>query len=232
MREKPPLLKRVWTKNIGTLCAAFDACLDEYNRSQLFGNVTEHLYHRTLTRRRQVAFEALSSDALFADYSYAALATWMGWRDLVAFDQFQEALSEFVLAATDLTNTSILELDGNTTEQITTRLADLFDTARLTTARSQTVVAPSKLLHFLLPNLVPPIDGRYTLKFLFGRNGAPSGYSNSELFRVAFAECVYIAGRNAPSIHKAVEANPRLSPGHAKVVDNAIIGFMLIGTVT
>jgi hypothetical protein len=74
--------------------------------------------------------------------------------------------------------------------------------------------------------VLPPIDNRYTLQFVFGPSGKPSGYPPSELFRLVFATCVLIGARAAPAIRQAVQNDPRRSPGHAKVIDNAIIGFV------
>jgi hypothetical protein len=226
MREKLPLAKRARAQNIAMLCADFDAFLAEYAQAEtMFGNVSDHFYHRALARRQEVGFEVLGSDALFADYSYAALATWMGWQDLVPFDHFRNALPKFVGAVMDLGSSDILDLDGEMTEQIAGKLSHLFS-VRLTTAKSQSVVAASKLLHFISPNLLPPIDNRYTLQFVFGPSGRPSGYPPSELFRFVFATCVLIGGRAAPAIRQAVQNDPQRCPGHAKVIDNAIIGFV------
>ena len=232
MREKLPLVKHARAQNIAMLCAQFDTFLEEYSQAEaVFGNVSDHFYHRALARRQEVGLEALASDALFADYSYAALATWMGWQDLVPFDSFRDALQEFVGSTRDLESRSILDLDGEMTERIAAKLAHLFSDVRLTTAKSQSVVAASKLLHFISPNLLPPIDNRYTLQFVFGPSGKPSGFPPSELFRFVFATCVLIGARAAPSIRQAVQNDPRRCPGHAKVIDNAIIGFVKLNSV-
>jgi hypothetical protein len=227
MRQKAALSRRAQPKNIAMLCAAFDICLAEYAQAEaVFGNASDHFYHRTLRRRHEIGLEGLASDSLFADYSYAALATWMGWQDLVPFDQFRDALPTFVSAVRDLGNISILDLEGEATEQTAGKVAHLFSSIRLTTAKSQAVVAPSKLLHFISPNLLPPIDNRYTLRFVFGPTGKPSGYPPSELFHFVLATCVLIGKRTAPSVRQAVQSDPQRCPGHAKVIDNAIIGFM------
>ncbi len=204
----------------------FDACLLEYAHRKGRSHAGEHFYERTLARRRQRAFEVLGSDALFAEYSYAALATWVGREDLVAFDLFRETLSHVVLAVTDLANLSLLDLDHATSEYILPPLVHLCDTTRLTTAQPCSLIATAKLLHVLLPDLVPPIDRRHTLTFLFGSAAAPHGSAPSELFRIVFGTFVHIGSKVAPSIRNAVDTDPTCCPGHAKVIDNAIIGFV------
>ena len=76
--RKLPLAKRARAQNIAMLCADFDAFLAEYAQAEtVFGNVSDHFYHRALGPATRSRVEVLGSDALFADYSYAALATWM-----------------------------------------------------------------------------------------------------------------------------------------------------------
>jgi len=63
MREKLPLVKHARAQNIAMLCAQFDAFLEEYSQAEaVFGNVSDHFYHRALARRQEVGLEALASD--------------------------------------------------------------------------------------------------------------------------------------------------------------------------
>ncbi len=48
---------------------------------------------------------------------------------------------------------------------------DLFRAINVMTTGTS-IVGNSKVFHHLLPNIVPPIDRRYTLKFLFGQESA------------------------------------------------------------
>lgn len=85
------------------------------------------------------------------------------------------------------------------------------------------IVANSKLLHHVLPNLVPPMDREYTFKFFYGRGML--SISEERAFREMFSRQIQIARHNAG----AIEAIPRIgwNSGSAKIVDNAIVGYML-----
>jgi len=91
---------------------------------------------------------------------------------------------------------------------------------------SPKLVAVSKTLHFLLPNLVMPVDGAYVLRFL-GKRSVPQNIERQfALFKEVF--CKYIE----------LTAQLKLNPNNGgcnwwnisvpKRIDNAIFGFRAI----
>ncbi len=94
---------------------------------------------------------------------------------------------------------------------------------RVTTAESK-LVANSKSLHFLLPNLVPPIDRRYTLTFFFNKEISPD--RQEDAFDQVFRQFHQIANRASKDLKKLVHSH-RFAPSEAKAIDNAIIGYCL-----
>lgn len=94
---------------------------------------------------------------------------------------------------------------------------------RITTADSK-IVANSKTLHFLMPELIPPIDRRYTLKFFFNRDVSPD--MQKEAFRIIYKQFHHIARRASSQIKRLVDSH-RFATSEAKVIDNAIIGYCL-----
>jgi hypothetical protein len=72
--------------------------------------------------------------------------------------------------------------------------------------------------------LIPPIDRQYTFRFFTGQKLVPSGD------RSAFLEwfpCLAEIGRRCRTpIETAMNRGGPMARGPAKVIDNAIIGFM------
>lgn len=227
-----PLVSRLKKEHLALISANFAACLTAFEEWHGFTGPSIHFYSRALERRRQIPFCQLGCDAVFLDAAYAALTSWgmhrMGPRGakLTEFGRFAEVVREFVGRSCQFSDASILDLDADECDLTAAALAPLLDMPGVVASASPSIVGNSKLLHFILPELVPPIDRRYTLRAFFGRSDPPSGYAASEIFRVAFAACAFIASGAADDIRDAVKQRRYLCASHAKVVDNAIVGFM------
>lgn len=95
------------------------------------------------------------------------------------------------------------------------------------TASGAPLVANTKALHFLLPDLVPPMDRSYTGRFFFGPSkGLLMPGPASKNFEPMFSALHLLARRHA-DVLKASRDGSYLCMGHAKVLDNAIIGYVL-----
>jgi hypothetical protein len=84
------------------------------------------------------------------------------------------------------------------------------------------LVAGSKALHHLLPELVPPMDRAYTQQF-FGWHNPEFQYGQQKCFRIAFAALALVARRVNP--RQFVEAHP-WNTSVTKVLDNALVGLL------
>lgn len=83
------------------------------------------------------------------------------------------------------------------------------------------------MLHFLLPDLVPPIDRRYTGRFFYGLNrGTQLPGGPRAVFEFVFPHFCGFARRHADAIRLAT-GRSYLLQGEAKVLDNVIVGYML-----
>ena len=84
------------------------------------------------------------------------------------------------------------------------------------------IVGTSKTLHFILPELVVPIDREYTLRF-FGEKNLAS--KNEEKIFVELFDRFYKISQKL----KLDEVNfkkSKFQPSVAKLIDNAIIGYV------
>ena len=166
----------------------FEKSIAACTKRTIFTGPSVHFYERTVRMVREAAsLRDLARSEMFCDYVYATLTAWgmhrMGERvaaKLTAFPTFQAALCSLLKEVDDLRGMSVCDLTEEDTVAVTSRLAKLAETTGIT-ASNAPLVANTKTLHFLLPDLVPPIDRTYTCRFFFGRMQPPG--SAAEVFR-------------------------------------------------
>ena len=122
--------------------------------------------------------DSLLNDERFLEYVYAVLPAWGMHR----MGPQAAKVADFPQITTELRNAAP-ELEALWPLRITALQADeVDDTAQIiwaviarikvSTSRTQ-IVAGSKFLHHLLPDLVPPIDRQYTFSFFTGQKAVP-----------------------------------------------------------
>jgi hypothetical protein len=203
--------------------------LDVFDRAEGFSGPSIHFHHRAISRLRGLGRPSLAAeDELFIDYLYATLTAWglhrMGPRGpkLVPFDTFAQNLKKVGPDLDGFCSLRIEECQARGLGPLVDALWGLIRRLALSATKSQ-VVTGTKALHHLLPDLVPPIDRRYTAEF-FGWGAQMQG-REQEMFAEVFPMLVGLA----PAA-KAV-ADAYLGRGwHTsvpKLVDNAVIGFVM-----
>lgn len=108
-------------------------------------------------------------------------------------------------------------------EALAEKLWSVLGSLKVSTSATR-IVAGSKALHHVLPDLVPPIDRQYTFQFFTGQKAVNSG--DERAFLEWFPYLAEIGRRAASDISDAVLRGGFMATGPAKVIDNAIIGFM------
>lgn len=117
----------------------------------------------------------------FTDLLYATLDAWdMNARraKLAEFDLFSQSIISQKKAILKLKDYSIQDLKDN--ESIFTVLEDLFNELTLTETNAK-LVTFAKTMHFLLPDLIAPIDRKFTFKFFYGNHNIPGKSENQFL---------------------------------------------------
>lgn len=138
------------------------------------------------------------------------------------FEPFADALRRHSLELDELWDLRISELDPLRTQEVAESIWGII--ADLQVSRSKTqIVAGSKTLHHVLPDLVPPIDRQYTFRFFTGRKYVRNDKAS---FLEWYPHFVEIAHRARGQIIKAIERGGFMATGEAKILDNAIIAFM------
>jgi hypothetical protein len=208
----------------------FETSIAVCGENAIFTGPSVHFYERTVRMVRQAhSLRELGKSKLFYDYVYATLTGWgmhrMGRRvaaKLTDFSIFRVAVRRLLEEVDDLKKVSICSLTEQETDAVGSRLARLVETPGITAAGAP-LVANAKTLHYLLPDLVPPIDRTYTCRFFYGRM-QPRG-SASEVFSCVFSSLAPLAKKHEAAVREAVGSYICL--GHAKALDNAIVGFVL-----
>lgn len=109
-------------------------------------------------------------------------------------------------------------------ENIINRLEKIFINLKPMESKTQ-IVGTSKLMHFLLPNLVMPIDRRYTLSFLFpNHNYWKDINAEFDEFKKVFLIFYKLTKKFNLSIHDT--NNQTWNASVPKIIDNAIIGYI------
>ena len=132
------------------------------------------------------------------------------------FDKFKEEIMKNKEEILELAEKRIERLSEDEFSHVLTKLSSIYDNLHLMKTSSR-LVSNSKVLHFLLPNLVVPMDRKNTLEFFYGNTG-----ESRNKFRDIMVYGYKIAKN--PSFDKYFDEK-----WHAtipKMVDNAIIGFM------
>ncbi|MDR3555355.1 MAG: hypothetical protein P4L55_11415 [Syntrophobacteraceae bacterium] len=152
-----------YDKKIREILSNTEEYHDAYYRAETFSGPSLYFHQRALaTRRAPMSLTHL-------EYVYATLASW----GMQRMGEGGPKMQSF-----EILTQSIKALEGRIVEAQTYDFRDMTD-ARWTVleeifrkvkamATGATLVGNSKVMHHLLPNIVPPIDREYTLWFLRG----------------------------------------------------------------
>lgn len=189
---------------------------EEIGEKEFDAGSSKYFYERVIEVQGKNSFEENLEDQVFLEYLYACLVAWgleRGNQRLIPFQEFQEQVSEVTGELIFLNQFEIFDLeDEKDREQIIETLAEVFKSLDLKEETDSKIVANSKLLHFLLPELVPPMDRENT------GNIYSLGDGSLDDFLKVYFFC-WLLGSENEEYCRSLERN---SP---KAIDNAIIGY-------
>lgn len=221
-RQARPDLKQ----RIAEVIEHFDELVEEYDRRVPFRRSGQYEFHRnTIDRRLELgSVRAATADPLSTELLHATLQRWgVGRRAsrLVPLEQFRQRLIDLapVIAALD---GRCIEDDDLDVAGVSRAIDGLITELGVVTNRSK-IVPGTKTLHHLLPELVPPMDRRYTGAF-FGWSTLDPQNRQTEIFDEAFGAFAEIARAVKPS--RLVDGGWRTST--TKLLDNAIVAYCLV----
>lgn len=170
----------------------------------------------------------LIQNNLFLDDLYATLTSWgmhrmgPGNTKLTEYKIFQDSiLSEKEV----IEKLQTLEIDSLTEDQLSQTISDIYDMiSRLKIGVGETkIVIGTKTLHHILPKLVPPIDGEYSMKFFYSNRQTGLNQGENIAFSEMFQMFVKISKMCSPSIIAYLGTG--MNTSKTKVIDNAIVGY-------
>ena len=208
---------------VNDLIAGFDGYVARFVEEVPFQRLGQWEYHRaTIDRRRELgSVSAALDDERFLDLLYATLQAWgIGRRAsrLVAREDFAKALRRQEVFLTGLEPLSIEKSDFDA-GRAGAALAALVQDLGIVDNVSR-IVPGSKAVHHLLPDLVPPLDRRWTGLFFRWQPLDPQN-NHERIFVKAFKDFCVVARATKPSRLVDEEWNTSSS----KVLDNALIGY-------
>lgn len=182
----------------------------------------KHARAMTIRWAKGSATAALDDDE-FTDQVFGALRKWQAFRgDLVGREGFEAALENARPLLMDLEDVSILRFDS---ESHGDDLFKLFASVRDVKKTERKWMVCSKLLYHLLPDLVSPMDNKFTAPFLGWRNGLPAGLDRGffdDILAVYSSIAIRIGQQRLRNA--ATRFDPKL--GLARTIDFAITRFI------
>lgn len=212
-------------QRVNSLCSDFSYYIDKFDSSNPFTGPTLYSHFRTLNRLRECGALAIAfQDSLFFEYLYDTLIAW-GLRrrgsKLVDFETFRSSLQNQKSGIENLEHCRLTRLSEGHLNVVVDSLWQILDSLRISKAKTK-LIANSKALHHLLPQLMPPIDRQYTLQFFDYKN--ISG-RDERTFREIYHQFHIIGSRTEETICKYVGHGFHTS--ETKVIDNAIVGYVM-----
>lgn len=140
---------------------------------------------------------------------------------LSPYERFKQSIIRNWQMILDLRGHSLCGSSDKEFEELLKKLRELFDSLELTASGKPKLVTFSKTLHFMLPDLVVPMDNTYTLPFLF--RSSQVDLRSFDPFEAALREF-----RSFSMAHPELTAylDRASNPNIPKILDNIIIGWI------
>lgn len=213
----------------------FDKYYKEFYEMKDFPNSCYYFHSRVINMIKNYEFDKLLDNNHYFEYIYATLATWGMDRlsksaSLYEFSTFKNSTLNHKDKLVNLSKIKLKDLDTKQLKEIKIDLSDLIDNLKVMKTPSK-LVGVSKALHHFLPELVLPIDRRYTINFFYSNNlnKSPQIKKNDEknIF-LEIMEKSYFICKKLKLAEK--DLKKKWDTSIPKLIDNAIIGFVLYRT--
>ena len=215
-------------ERVDDLVRGFSSFVKTFNDSGRFTGPSVYFHCRTLERLRAhaSATAALTDDA-FVESLYATLVSWgmhrMGGRGarMVDFEAFKTSLLSQRERIGELQGLRLREIDTALLPSVIVELWNTISGLDIGVGKTKIVIG-TKTLHHLIPELVPPIDRQYTIRFFFEHTTMSQG--DQITFFETFPRLHHIARMCAQEILSLIGVGS-MSTSSTKIIDNAIVGY-------
>lgn len=227
MTLRPDTIHRM-DQRTSDLIQGFDSYCDAFDRSSLFTGPSIYFHHKTvaLLRQHKSPGDAILDES-FLESIYATLTAWgmhrMGTGDtkLVDFNVFVDSFRQSEQPIKNLATLALADLQPDQVDAVGRQIWAVISKLKVGQGMTK-IVAGSKALHHVLPELVPPIDREYTIQFFFHHKTFTQGDE------IAFREVYPRFHRVAAQCKDKIETHlgQGMNTSTTKVIDNAIVGFV------
>jgi len=220
--------------NISKLTKSKESFLD-FSKDIKFSGPSLYFYLQIIKKINENQYEKLFEDNSFIEYLYATLACWGMHRmdkntRMAEFEAFKESITKNKDNFTELSKEKIIDAD---IEKIKDKLLKIFATLRIMSReKAPKFVAHSKIMHFLLPNLIPPMDKGHIIYFFYGKKRkTKKGKTDKYLPKIKDEETTFIKTlelfqKIANQLNlKETDLKNQWDTSIPKLIDNAIIGY-------
>lgn len=213
---------------VNDLAENLTECLHYFDSEETFVGPSIYFHHKTLeTRAKHKSIKEVILSDDFYDWLYATLTAWgmhrMGkgntrLRDIQDIKISFRSLTDKLVVLGEL---KLSEIPKNDIPELTATIWGIISNLRVSIAEAK-IVANTKALHHLLPDLVPPIDRTYTYSFFYDRTGL--SLPEQEAFQEIYPQLAKLARTNNDRIQPWIGKGFHAS--ETKIIDNAIIGYV------
>jgi hypothetical protein len=222
--------KDVIEKRVSMLTRKFSDYVSAYDSSAPFSGDQLATHRHTIDLRRQAgSIQAAVANPEFVSSLRRTLIAWgIGSRAsiLVSREAFNDALEA---AAPDLEPFETLQISSGLPTEVSEELFRIIMSLGVVENKAK-LVAGTKTLHHLLPDLVMPVDQSWTGRFF--QLHAPEWtdpYNQRNTFRRVFGHFTHVAQAVDPEQYVTGEG---WRTSQTKVLDNALIGFCKVEMAT
>lgn len=210
---------------INDLIQNFTHYLDVFDRGNQFRGPSIYFHNRIMNILRENTLDALENQIWFSEYIYAVLVSWGMNRgaQLKNFEDFHNIITNFIRNLIPISDLTISDLTNDNIAYI----INLFQNNSVMHSIPK-LVGNSKALHHILPNTIPPIDGKYTIQFFNLSNRRRTRGDNvimiDEVNNFEFVIRKYKQIINAINWDE-IDYEGEMNSTKIKIIDNAIIGY-------
>jgi len=178
--------------------------------------------------RKNINLDVLLNQNSFYDLAIETLSAWnmdQQGAELTSVNEFKESIQLLRPDLNMMYRYKLYNIDRQATiEQMAVTLKKIFCNLKVMKSQRR-IVGVSKAMHFLLPDLIMPIDGKYTMTFFYGNNRYSKNCDKEfktfeEILKKTFAVKRDLCLKNEDADGKGWKTSV------PKLIDNAIIGFL------
>ena len=212
----------------------FSEYIQLFEKNNPFSGPSEYFYiHKIISITKKGDYDSVFTKQ-FIEYIYATLASWgmhrMGPDNKGAkmnnFNSFEKCIIENKNKILKLKDLKINEID---IDEFVSDIKELYMGLWDLMKSNSKLVATSKVMHFLLPHLISPMDREFTMKFF--NKQLPTIKSSQDIKNIEkeFVIFEYVL-RKIQYISKHIDCSTfmdeKFSPTIPKVIDNAIVSYI------